>query len=160
MHPCEVDVKAIIAALECRHLESELGPKAMQYVKDVGTLDRQCYTTVPVYLQMVTNWRDRKWLAQLRSGSHWLGEEMGRHIGQPREQRLCRRCKCGAIDDAAHMVFHCAALIAQRRRYPQLFMAAGGDLRAFYQQSPISVAAFVRECYNACNAIATASTDQ
>jgi len=53
-----------------------------------------------------------------------------------------------------------AALTAQRRRYPQLFMAAGGDLRAFYQQSPISVAAFVRECYNACNAIATASTDQ
>jgi len=90
--------------LECRHLEAELGPKALQYVKDVGTLDRQCYTTVPVYLQMVTTWRDRKWLAQLRSGSHWLGEETGRHIGQPREQRLCRRCKCGAIDDADDMV--------------------------------------------------------
>ena len=41
----------------------------------------------------------------------------------------------------------------RRRRYPRLFMAAGGDLRAFYQQSPISVAAFVRECHDTCDSI-------
>ena len=27
VHPCEVDVNAIVTALDCRHLESELGPK-------------------------------------------------------------------------------------------------------------------------------------
>ncbi len=123
---------------EAGHSDTSAGDKTFSqptvwHILVYSTLDRQCYTTVPVYLQMVTDWRDRKWMAQLRSGSHWLGEETGRHIGQPREQRLCRRCKCGAIDDAAHMVFHCAALTAQRRRYPQLFLAAGGDLRAFYQ---------------------------
>ncbi len=50
VHPCEVDVKATVTALECHHLDSELKAKALQYVKDVGTLDRQCYITVPLYL--------------------------------------------------------------------------------------------------------------
>ena len=98
--------------------------------------------------------------AQLRTGSHWLPEETGRWFGQSREERVCQQCKCGAIDDAAHMVFHCAEFTAQRRRYPQLFMAARGDLRAFYQQSPISVAAFVRECHDACDTTLSSRRDR
>ena len=117
-------------------------------------------TMVSVYLQMVTKWLDCKWLAQLRTGSHWLPEETGRWIGQSREERVCQRCKCGAIDDAAHMVFHCAEFTAQRRRYPQLFMAARGDLRAFYQQSPISVAAFVCKCHDACDTTLSSRRDR
>ena len=83
----------------------------------------------------------------------------GRWIGQSREERVRQRCKSGAIDDAAHMVFHCAAFTAQRRRYPQLFIAAGGDLRAFNQQNPISVAAFVRECHDACDTTPSSRRD-
>lgn len=150
-HPCELDVKAVVDALERRHFEQDLGSKAQRYVESVGSTDRQGYTTPAVYLQMVTKWSDRKRLAQLRTGSHWLAEETGRWIGQSREQRQCQRCNCGDIDDAAHMVFRCAALAPQRLRHPELFMTAGGDLRTFLEQSPISVAAFVGDCFNACN---------
>ena len=38
-------------------------------------------------------------------------------------------------------------------RHPELFTAAGQDLRAFLEQSPISVAAFARDCFDACNNI-------
>ena len=113
-------------------------------------IDKQSYTTPPAYLQMVTKWSDRKRLAQLRTGSHCLAEETGRWLGQSREQRQCQRCNSGAIDDAQHMVFHCAAIAAQRTRHPELFLTDNSDLRTFLEQSPISVAAFVNDCYNAC----------
>jgi hypothetical protein len=151
VHPTEVDVKEVITTLECRHLESTLGPKSQHYVDNVRAIDKQSYTTPAAYLQMVTKWSDRKRLAQLRTGSHWLAEETGRWLGQSREQRQCQRCNCGAIDDATHMVFQCAALAAQRMRHPELFTADVGDLRTFLRQRPISVAAFVNECFNACS---------
>ena len=144
--PTEMSVKEVIAALECRHLESALGPKAQRYVDNVRATDKQSYTTPAAYLQMVTNWSDRKRLAQLRTGSHWLAEETGRWQGQSREQRVCQRCSCGAIDDAQHMVFDCAAVVAQRMRRPELFVTDNRDLRSFLEQSPISVAAFVNDC--------------
>ena len=80
VHPTEVDVKEVITALECRHLESTLGSKSQQYVANVRAIDKQSYTTPPAYLQMVTKWLDRKRLAQLRTGSHWLAEETGRWL--------------------------------------------------------------------------------
>jgi hypothetical protein len=150
VHPTAVDVKEVIAALECRHLESTLGPKAQHYVEHVRAIDKQSYSTPAAYLQMVTRWPDRKWLAQLRTGSHWLAEETGRWLGQSREQRLCQRCNSGAIDDAHHMVFDCAALAAQRMRRPELFLDSH-SLRTFLEQSPVSVAAFVSDCFNACS---------
>ena len=153
VHPTEVDVKEVIATLECRHLESTLGPKSQHYVDNARAIDKQSYTTPAAYLQMVTKWSDRKRLAQLRTGSHWLAEETGRWLGQIREQRQCQRCNSGAIDDAQHMVFNCAALAEQRMRRPELFSTNSNDLRAFLEQSPISVAAFVNECFNACNSL-------
>jgi hypothetical protein len=150
VHPADVDVKEVIAALENHHLESTLGPKSQQYVAIVRAIDRQSYTTPPAYLQMVTKWPHRKRLAQLRTGSHWLAEETGRWLGQSREQRQCQRCNCSAVDDAQHMVFHCAAIATQRTRHPELFLTDSNDLRKFLEQSPISVAAFVNDCYNAC----------
>ena len=38
----------------------------------------------------------------------------------------------------------------QRRRHPELFSTDDDDMRKFFEQSPISVAAFVSECYKAC----------
>ena len=145
----------VVTALGFRHLESELGPKAVQHVKDFGTLDKQSYTTVAVYLQMVTNWRARKVMAQLRTGSRWLAEETGRWIGQPHEQRR----NSGAIDNAAQMVLHCAALTAERRRHPELCMTAATNLRTSLEQNPISIVAFVLDCFNACDTTLTSSRD-
>ena len=48
------------------------------------------------------------------------------------------------------MMSQCAAIAAQRTRHPELFLTDNSDLRTFLEQSPISVAAFVNDCYNAC----------
>ena len=45
VHPTEVDAKDVIATLECRHLESTLGPKSQHYVDNVRAIDKQSYTT-------------------------------------------------------------------------------------------------------------------
>ena len=71
-------------------------------------------------------------------------------IGTDREQRHCQRCNSGAIDNAQQMVFLCAAIAAQRTRHLKLFLTEKSDLRTFLEQSPITVAAFVNDCYNAC----------
>ena len=105
VHPTEVDVKEVIATLECRHLESTLGPKSQHYVDNVRAIDKQSYTTPAAYLQMVTKWSDRKRLAQLRTGSHWLAEETGRMARtEPRtapmpalQQRRHRRCAAKGV---------------------------------------------------------------
>ena len=65
VHPAEVDVKEVIATLECRHLESPR-PKSQHYVDNVRAIDKQSYITPAAYLQMVTKWSDRTRLAQLR----------------------------------------------------------------------------------------------
>ena len=65
-------------------------------------------------------------------------------------QRQCQRCKCGAVDDAHHMVFRCTALAAQRVRPPRLYLTDSGDLRKLLDQSPTSMAAFIYGCYSVC----------
>ena len=52
----------------------------------------------------------RRALAQLRTGSHWLAEETGRRHGQAREQRVCPHCAAqgqNVLEDPHHMVFSC-----------------------------------------------------
>ena len=108
------------------------------------------YSMAP-YLRAVGGWRQRKRLAQLRTGSHWLGVESGRSGSArvPRDQRICQRCSSGEVDGEGHMNFWCSALSAQRRRHAQLFSPWPGSLRSFMGQDPTAVAAFAYECYKA-----------
>lgn len=94
---CEVDVKGVISALDCRHMESPLGSKAVRSVKVAGSLDRQRCTTPALYLQMVTKWADCKQMAQVRTGPHWLAKETGQWAGLGREQCQCQRSQSGAV---------------------------------------------------------------
>ena len=50
-----------------------------------------------------------------------LAAETGRWQRLPRAERICQRCSCGAVDDEAHMVWGCAALIDQRVQHSELF---------------------------------------
>ena len=101
------------------------------------------------YLQAVGGWRQRRRLAQLRTGSHWLAVESGRRAGAavPREQRVCQRCRSGEVDDEAHMVFRCAALSVQRREHASLFSPWPANLRDFMGRDPTELAAFAYACY-------------
>ena len=48
----------------------------------------------------------RNHLVKLRTSCHSLLVEKGRHLGLPREQRLCQ--VCSKIEDEEHFLFHCS----------------------------------------------------
>ena len=151
--PVPVDVKHTVDGIQSKYLESVAdsdSSKVQQYLRMRDDVVHETYSMAP-YLRAVGGWRQRKRLAQFRTGSHWLEVEAGRSgtTAVPRDQRTCQRCHNGEVDDETHMVFRCAALSAQRRRHPQLFSPWPDSLRGFMGQDPTAVAAFVYECYKA-----------
>lgn len=105
------------------------------------------------FLQAVASRTDRVRLAQFRSGSHWLGVETGRWAGLQREQRRCKRCGSGEVDDAEHMLWRCDALLDQRLQHAELFASGAATVEAFMQQEPAALAAFLRRCRDQCAAL-------
>jgi hypothetical protein len=122
--------------------------KVQQYLRMTGELTAEEYGMAP-YLTAVGGWKQRKHLAQLRLGSHWLGVEKGRQGpagAVPRSERVCQRCQSGEVDDEAHMIFRCSAHSALRLQYARLFSPWPDGLRSFMCQDPTAVAAFVHGC--------------
>ncbi len=149
--PAPVDVKQAAASMQSAYLASvadSSSSKVQQYLRmrDDVVPEKYCMAS---YLRAVGGWRQRKRLAQLRTGSHWLGVESGRSGSArvPRDQRICRRCSSGEVDDEAHMIFRCSALSAQRRQHAHLFSPWPDSLRSFMGRDPTAVAAFAYECY-------------
>ena len=70
------------------------------------------------YLTHVTNRDDRKTLCQIRTSSHKLSIETGRHLKIPECKRLCQMCQAMHIEDELHFVIQCPAY--QHLRSPLL----------------------------------------
>ena len=146
-----VDVEKGVSALRSTYLSSVTdseSSKMQQYLRMRDAVAPETYCMAP-YLQAVGGWRQRKRLAQLRTGSHWLAVESGRRAGAavPRDQRVCQRCGSGEVDDEAHMVFRCAALSAVRREHANLFALWPDSLRSLMGRDQKALAAFVYACY-------------
>jgi len=149
--PAIVDAEKRVSSLQPAYLSSVTNSessKVQQYLRMRDGVATETYCMAP-YLQAVTGRRQRKALAQLRAGSHWLAVESGRREGTalPRDQRVCQRCGSGEVDDEAHMVFRCAALSTQRREYASLILPWPANLREFMSRDPTAVAAFAFACY-------------
>lgn len=149
--PAPFDVKQGVLDLQTAYLSSVTASessKVQQYLRMRDVVIPETYCMAP-YLQAVGGWRQRRRLAQLRTGSHWLAVECGRRSGAavPRDQRVCQRCNSGEVDDEAHMVFRCAALNVQRREHASLFSPWPGSLRDFMGRDPTELAAFAYACY-------------
>ena len=65
----------------------------------------------------ITNIEWRKCIAKLRCSSHVLQVEKGRHINQPREQRLCRLCNLDEIETEEHFLLRCTLYNHLRTKY-------------------------------------------
>jgi hypothetical protein len=155
--PCVIDIRELGKMLQSRYISSvNASPLAkVQRWLTVrgGHLDVATSCQPEPYLSAVPSRAGRRRLAQLRTGSHWLRCETGRWAhGQrlERADRLCLRCSGGDVDDEAHMVWGCPALIEQRLQHVGLFNAEADTLAAFLGQEPCQVAAFVRDCHRAC----------
>ena len=151
--PSRVDVKEAAAGLQSAYLASvadSSSTKVQQYLRMRDDVVPETYS-MATYLRAVGGWRQRKRLAQLRTGSHWLAVESGRSgpARVPRDQRNCQRCSSGEIVDEGHMIFRCSALSAQRQRHAQLFSPWPDSMRSFMGRDPTAVAAFAYECYKA-----------
>ena len=152
--PAVVDVNKGVSSLQSAYLSSvndSESSKVQQYLRMRDAVLPETYCMAP-YLRAVGGWRQRKRLAQLRTGSHWLAVESGRRVGSaevPRDQRVCQRCNSGEVDDEAHMVFRCAALSGLRREHASLFAPWPDSLRSFMGRDPKAVAAYVYACYKA-----------
>ena len=60
------------------------------------------------YLLFLT-FEERKLICKLRTSAHNLEIERGRYMGIPRDQRFCKRCSQGVIEDEKHVLFECSA---------------------------------------------------
>ena len=57
----------------------------------------------------------RRMLTKLRGGTAELRVETGRWSGLQREERICKQCSLGEVEDEAHFVLRCEALSEERR---------------------------------------------
>ena len=65
----------------------------------------------------ISNFEWRKNIAKLRCSSHNLQIEKGRHINQPREQRLCRLCNSIEIETEEHFLLGCSLYQYLRNKF-------------------------------------------
>lgn len=99
-------------------------------------------------------------LARMRCGSHSLGVETGRWgPGRiDRQERICKKCVMGVLDDEMHVLLECPAMEYARWQYQSLFAMFGHDaelsclqpsdaeMREFMNQSTPALASYVHWC--------------
>ncbi len=66
------------------------------------------------YLEKVVNIKHRRSLSRFRMSAHNLEIENGRYRNIPKENRLCKICNTGDVEDEIHFTLHCPALIQIR----------------------------------------------
>ena len=69
------------------------------------------------YLDILNVRKFRHCYAQLRSGSLELELERGRYLNIPREERLCKICNLGEVENELHFIFKCPMLSDIRNLY-------------------------------------------
>ena len=55
----------------------------------------------------INNFNNRKTLSELRISAHKLEIEKGRYLNINRNERICKNCKLGVVEDEAHFILEC-----------------------------------------------------
>ena len=64
--------------------------------------------------------RQRRMLAKLRGGTAELRIETGRCCGLERQERICKFCESGEVEDVEHLVMRCAHVKEERGKFMEL----------------------------------------
>ena len=97
------------------------------------------------YLDM-ENFQWRKSISKLRCSSHILQIEKGRHINQPREERLCKLCNLNEIETEDHLLLRCTLYNTLRTKYN---LTRHADSNIFFTNtSPNVIGKFLTEAFN------------
>ena len=62
------------------------------------------------YIHKCRSRQERSVIARMRSGTFRLQVEIGRARGVPRDERLCKRCDSGCVEDEIHFMLNCVGL--------------------------------------------------
>ena len=65
----------------------------------------------------ISNFGDRKSISRLRTSSHSLQIEQGRHRNIPRESRLCNLCPSRLLENEAHFLTQCTFFKRYKPKY-------------------------------------------
>jgi hypothetical protein len=82
----------------------------LRYYKDM----KSTYGTED-YIYKCRSQQHRSVIAKMRSGTYRLQVELGRSRKIPRDQRLCRKCSSGSVEDEIHFMFSCDKYSDQRK---------------------------------------------
>ena len=69
---------------------------------------------------MVKCKRRKRWLVKLRAGTAELGVEIGRWRGLGREERVCKNCRGGEVEDVGYLVMRCTYVEDEREKLEEL----------------------------------------
>ena len=102
---------------------------------------------LPAYMRYDIGKHTMRNIARFRTSCHDLHVETGRYNNVRYEDRVCPECEGSRVQDEKHLVFYCEKLNHIRGRWFRLFHRIDhGDMKAFMQQDPRSVALFLEDC--------------
>ena len=84
----------------------------------------------------IGNFQWRKSISKLKCSSHILQIEKGRHINQPREERLCKLCNLNEIETEEHLLLRCTFYDTLRTKYD---MTTNTDSNTLLTNTPANV---------------------
>lgn len=133
--------------LSCVQNVDDTRTKIYKYVHDTrnGLLEYEAAACLEI-----NDFRRRQRLIQLRTGSHWLMEEIGRWGHLSREDRVCKQCaekEIETVETVEHMIFQCPSFENERADFSCLDFE-NNTLYEFLQQPSTQLGSFADKCYH------------
>jgi hypothetical protein len=96
--------KVIYSSIKARELQTwkqamQKKEKLRLYRTIKPSLERESYLVLPL--------ETRRRLSEIRCGTHCLRIETGRWLKEAPEERFCRVCLCGSVEDELHALLEC-----------------------------------------------------
>jgi hypothetical protein len=121
----------IYSSIKARELQSwkdalQMKEKLRLYREIKPRLEREGYLVLPL--------ETRRRLSEIRCGTHCLRIETGRWLKEAPEERFCRVCLCGPVEDEMHVLLDCHRYDGLRQSMVQAIKAKTGfDLSRMVQ---------------------------